>query len=138
MLTERIAITHNLVAFPFALANLAATQTDTAVPILGGVIPTYTALFPGYVVAITANLSAAATAGVLTLDFSIAGTAKAVDKTLATASTTSYIYKFRPGDYPFAAGATLGMSYTSNGSLDPTTSDLVAMLYVLYVGEPFV
>lgn len=138
MLTESIAITGNLVPFVFSLANLAATQTDTAVPIPGAVANTYTMLFPGRVVALTAQLSAAITAGTLTVDFSIAGTAKAVDKTLATASTTSYRYFFNPNTYPIAAGATLGVTYTSNGSLDPTTSDLVVVVYVLYEGQPFV
>lgn len=137
MQTEKIAIAYPTMSYAYALANLAATQTDTAVPVLGGVASNHVALFDGYVVALTGVLSAAITAGTLSFDFSIDGTAQAVDKTLATAATTEYVYKFRIGQYPFSAGDTLGVTYTSNGSLDPTTSDLIAVLYVVYRGEAF-
>lgn len=129
---EEIAVTNPLASFAFTATDMAATQTDTALVVAGSTVTTYTALKAGWVVGFSVKLSAAVTAGTLTADFSIAGTAQAVDKTLATAATTSYRYEFPIERYRFAAGATLGMTFTSNGSLDPETIDAVAVLYVIY------
>ncbi len=129
---EDIAVANPLVKFTFTATDMAATQTDTALVVAGSTVTTHTALKAGWVVGIGVKLSAAATAGTLTIDFSLAGTAQAVDKTLATAATTSYRYEFPVERYRFAAGATLGMTFTSNGSLDPETIDAVADLYVIY------
>lgn len=133
---EQIAISRPTVAYQFALANLAATQTGTAIPIPGGVIATYLLPNAGYVVGYAANLSAAFTAGSADIDITINGTSI---RTIAidTASTTKYAARFPIPDEFFAASSTLGVTYTTDGSADPITSDIVVTVFVVFEDYTF-
>ena len=120
--------------YTFSLANLAATQTDTVIPANGGVVDTHVMWKKGCIVGYTVQLSAAITAGTLISEVFVAGADNGIDITMDTASTTEFTGSFEYGDYPFAAGATLGVAYTSDGSLAPTTSDALITLIVMYEG----
>lgn len=130
MVQEKIAISRPIIAYDFALANLAATQTGTAVPVPGGVLATYLLPNAGYVVGYAANLSAAFSAGSADIDITINGTSI---RTIAidTASTTKYAARFPIPAEPFAASSTLGVTYTTDGSASPTTNDLVVTVFVV-------
>ena len=132
VIQEQIAITKPFDKFEFALANLAASQTDVVIPVLGAVADTHLAWKAGCIVGYSASLTAAIAAGTLKAEVFVAGTDNGIDITLDTASTTAFVGTYEYGTYPFAAGATLGVKYTSNGSLSPETSDAVITLYVLY------
>ncbi len=132
MQTEPIAVGYPLVTLPFVETDFGATQTDTAIPVAGSTVTGYAALLDGWVVGFAAKLSAAAAAGALSLDVAIAGVQQGIDSSIATAETTEYTQRFNVGDYPFSAGDVLGMSYTSDGSLDPETIDAQITLYIMY------
>jgi hypothetical protein len=122
--------------YDFALANLAATQTGTAVPVLGGVISTYVMPVSGFVVGYAINMSAAFTAGTAVINITKNGTVIHVVN-IAVASTTKYYTRFPIPDFPFAAGDTIGVTYTTNGSADPTTNDVVVNVFANFQGFSF-
>lgn len=124
---------HPVVVFQFALANLAASQTGTDIPIPGGVVPTYLMPNAGYIVGYSINKSAAHTAGSLDFDLEIGGTS-----TLTIAADTSSVYgKLNVPDEPFAAGDALGVTYTSDANLDATTVDVVVSVFVVFENFDF-
>jgi len=132
VLQEQIGITKPIIAYHFALADLQASQTDTEIPVLGGVDGVYTAWDRGFLVGYSIGLSAAFTAGAVTVELVTAGVDTGIDISIDVAATTAYQGKFNYGDYPIAAGATIGATYTSDGSAAPTTNDLIMTLYVMY------
>lgn len=120
-----------IVAFHFSLANLAVSQTDTAVPIPGAVTERYAMPKGGYIVGYSAHLTAAITAGSLDIDITINTTST---KTIAidTAATTEFGDTVEVPNEPFSALDTLGVDYTSDASLAPVTSDLVVTVFVMF------
>lgn len=132
MQTERIAVSHPVVPLQFAKTDFAASQTDAAIAVAGSTVTGYTALFDGWIVGIAVKLSAAITAGNLTVDATIGGTGRAIDMDIDTALTTGFWRKFAVGDHPFSAGSVLGASFTSDADLAPTTADAIITLYVMY------
>lgn len=132
-LQEQIAITNNVVKFSFSEADLAISQTNTDIPVLGADIVTYLLPYDGWVVGYAFNKSANHTAGSLDFDININGTS-----TLTISADTTSVYKsLDTPDEPFNAGDTLGIDYTSDGSLDPTTVDVVIDIYVLFTDMNF-
>lgn len=117
--------------FVFALANLAASQDATDVPILGGVNNTYVMPKGGCIVGYGIQLSAAVAAGSLDVDLEIDG-ASTLTIAADTASTTEFYSTIEFGNEPFSAGAKLGVTYTSDGSLSPTTADMNVVVYVMF------
>ncbi|MGB1285058.1 MAG: hypothetical protein ACPG7F_00880 [Aggregatilineales bacterium] len=116
--------------FNFALANLAASQTATDIPIPGGVVNTYLLPKGGYIVGYAINKSAAHGAGSLDFDIELDGTSTI---TIAADTTSEYATINAP-DEPFSAGQTLGVTYTSDGSLSATTVDVAVTVYVMFEG----
>lgn len=128
---ERIAISRPTMAYSFFLANLAATQTGTAVPVPGAAVTNYLLPFGGYIVCVVANLTAAFSAGTAVIDITLDGTStKTIN--IGVASTTEYITRLPIPDEPFSAGQELAVTYTTDGSASPTTNDLEVTVYVCF------
>lgn len=127
-LQENIAVSQPIIPYQFSEANLAVSQTDTDVPILGADTTTYLMPANGFIVGYAIGKSANHTAGSLDFDLTIDGTS-----TLTIAADTTSVYAFVPvpNEY-FAAGSTLGVTYTSDGSLDPTTVDVAVTVFVVF------
>ena len=133
MLQEQIAITKNVFKYTFTEANLAASQTNTDIPVSGADHTLHLLPFDGYIVGYAINKSAAHTAGSLDFDININGTS-----TLTIAADTTSVYaSLDTPDEPFNAGDTLGIDYTSDGSLDATTVDVVIDIFVVFTEQRF-
>lgn len=128
MYQEKIAIRHNVATYEFALANLADSQTNTDVPIVGGVVATYLMPFKGHIIGYSINKSAAHSAGSLDFDLNINGSSVL---TIA-ADTTSTYDTFETGTYQFSAGQTLGVDYTSDENLEANSVDVGVTLFVVF------
>jgi len=124
-----------LVALAFGQDAVAASQTDVQIPVAAAeasqVVAGYVAPWSGYIVAVAASLSAAATAGTLTVGATIGGTEVAASTiTIATETEKSATVLRTAGQ--FAAGAVIGCEITSSGTWDGTSSDLAAQVYVVF------
>lgn len=131
MLQEPIAITYPMVNYGFEQANMAASQTDTDINIVGGLTATYVMPFDGWLCAYSIKLSAAITAGSLEFDVEVNGSTVLTIETDA-ASTTEFYSRLVANSYRLQAGDLLGVTYTSDASLAPTTSDANVVLLVMY------
>lgn len=121
----------------FTEADVADSQTDVQLAIINttaaGANATngYVAPWPGNVVAISYQLSAASGAGSLTIGPTIDGTEDA-DLTVSVGTTvlTGYSTVLR-GKIPFDAGAVIGAEITTD-SWGGTTSDLAVAVHVVF------
>lgn len=128
MFQEQIAIKHPTIKYSFALANIADSQTGTAVPILGGVVNNYIMPLSGYIVGYAINYSASLSAGSTDFDLLVAGSS-----TLTIAADTVSVYRtIDVPNEPFAAGQTLGVSYTTDGDVEANTVDVVVDVFVVF------
>lgn len=128
MTQERMPTTSPQHAFNFTLDDLAVSQTGTDIPTPGGLINTYLMPKDGYIVGYAINKSASHSAGSLDFDIEVGGTS-----TLTIAADTTSVYAtLEVHDEPFSAGDTLGVTYTSDGSLSATTVDVVVTIYVVF------
>lgn len=123
-----------LVPFIFGQDAVAASQTNVQIPAVGpeegGTVDGYTIPFRHEIVAISATLTAAGSAGTLTVGASFGGTEDA-DTTL-TITTGTDLYKRIPrGSAPGAAGGRLGCEITTDGSWNGTSADLLVTIWVL-------
>lgn len=140
MQIERIVSRGQLVAYTFSQDAVAASQTDVQLNAVetGATTGTldvtgYTMPFDGEIVAITADLSAAATAGTLTVGPTIGGTEK-TDPTLSITTQTTRRDTAPRSTSTFVAGDVLGAEITTGGTWDGTTADLlVTVLVLLYL-----
>lgn len=122
--------------FVFLVDNITASQTDVDLTARTG-FTTVTMPSAGSVVAVTVQSSANFTAGVATVrahsastEFADSGYPAAV---LNSTNSNSQYAVVRPGAIRFAAGAKLGLSYTSDANIAPTnTNDLTAVLHVVF------
>lgn len=134
MQIERIIAKGQLQPYVFGQDALAASQTDVQLPVAVGeasqAVTGYTMPFAGEIVAITADLSAAATAGTLTVGPTIGGTEK-TDPTLSITTQTTRTDTAQRGTTVFAAGDVLGAEITTSGTWDAITADLAVVVYVL-------
>ncbi len=125
-----------LVPLVFAQDNVAASQSDAQLytaevaSAAGLANEGYTMPFPGEIIGISANLSAAASAGTLTVGPTVAGTEKA-DPTLSITKETAKSDVCRRGTNAFAKDAVIGAEITTNGTWNGTNSDLVVIVWVL-------
>lgn len=133
---EQIAIKHNVVALGgFGAANLAADQADQAAALPNG-NTSLPALKDGFVVGIMGKLSAAATAGSLTVGVTVDGVEDA-DSVQTLTTDTDFYASFREGQVPFNAGELLGVEWNTDASWDGTTADLDVTLLVVLKGMEF-
>lgn len=129
-------------AFPLMLLQFGcdavpASQTDKQLPVSGkgDVIPSYWANgycmpWAGTIVGISYQLSAAATAGTLTVGPTVNGTEQA-DPTLSITTGTSGSDTASRGLATFAAGDLVGAEITTSAGWDGTASDLAVFVWVL-------
>jgi len=125
---------HQVVPVVFGVANLAADQTDVQLKDSTGQVDGITMAFSGVVVGFTVDLSAAATAGTLTVGITKNGTeVAATTQTITTGTAARAI--FDRDAIQFAAGDKLGVEITTNSTWDGLTADLSAtVLAALAVG----
>lgn len=131
---ERVIAKGQLVAYVFGQDAVAASQTNVQLPVAIGegsqAVSGYTMPFEGEIVAIAADLSAAASAGSLTVGATIGGT-EAADPTLSITTETSKSDKALRNTAVFSAGDVLGAEITTDGTWDGTSADLSVTVYVL-------
>ena len=134
MQIERIAAKGQLVAYVFGQDALAASQSNVQLPAAVGeasqAVTGYTMPFAGEIVAITADLSSAGSAGSLTGAATIGGT-EGADPTLSITTETTKSDVAQRGTAKFVAGDVLGAEITTDGSWNGTTADLAVVVYVL-------
>lgn len=133
---EQIAARGQVVPFLFCQDAVAASQTDAQLYIVevasaaALAVDGLTMPWAGSVVGISVDLSAAATAGQLTVGVTLDGTeAAATTQTITTAQAARAV--FQQEAVRFVAGAKLGVEITTNAGWDATTADLAVIVYVL-------
>ena len=132
MQIERITSRGQLVPLIFMQDALAASQTDVQLPIVEetSLVVGVTMPFGGQIVAITADLSSAGSAGSLTVGATIAGTELATPALSITTETAKSTFVARD-TAKFAAGAVLGAEITTDASWNGTTADLAVTVWVI-------
>ena len=122
-------------SIPFTLTNATTGNSNTDLTIGGGAGTLFCAPSDGSIVGISA-VTAAITAGTITLTPHAASTEYAVAGTPTAALSSSYDTNGTygttyPGLVTFAAGDTLGISATTTTTLNPTnTLDVDAYLFI--------
>lgn len=141
MQIERITARGQLVPLTFHQNALAASQTNVQLPLVETSATTsstdndeYVMPFDGEIVAISAEVSAAATAGSLTIGPTVDGT-EAADPTLSITTATEAWDTCPRGTAQFAAGDRIGAEITTSGTWDATTADLAVVVWVLLYVE---
>ena len=121
-----------LVALQFGQVNVAASQSDVQLTGAGvsGAADGYVVPFNGQILAVTYALSAAATAGSLTVGPTINGTEKTDPKITVTTGTGGYDWAPRDTAF-FVAGDKLGAEITTTATWDATTADLTVTVWVV-------
>jgi hypothetical protein len=133
---ERIIAKGQLVPLVFMQDAVAASQTDVPLSIAevdsatNIAVDGYVAPFEGEIVAVTARLSAAASAGSLTIGPTINGTGR-TDPALAITTAQSAWDTAPRGTATFAAGDLIGAEITTDSSWNGTAADLAVVVWVL-------
>ena len=136
MQIDRSVSKGQLVPLTFQQDAVAASQTDVQLPVsevnagAGNAVDGYVMPFDGEIVAISGRLSAAATAGSLTVGPTVGGTEKTTLTQTVTTGQSPYGTVTR-GSARFSAGDLIGAEITTNGSWDGTTADLAVTVWVL-------
>lgn len=136
MQIERTISKGQLVPLSFQQDAVAASQTDAQLAVsevnagAGNAVDGYVMPFAGEVIAISGRLSAAATAGTLTVGPTVGGTEKTALTQTVTTGQSPYGRAIR-GTVPFAAGDLVGAEITTDGSWDGTTADLAVTVWVI-------
>lgn len=134
---EGIIAKGNLVPLVFHQNAVAASQTDVQLKLVETAATSsdtdndeYVMPFDGEIVAISAELSAAATAGTLTIGPTVDGTEK-TDPTLSITTATEAWDTCLRDTVPFLAGDRIGAEITTGATWDATTADLAVVVWVL-------
>ncbi|UVS81838.1 hypothetical protein [Actinokineospora sp. UTMC 2448] len=133
---ERIIAKGQLVPLVFMQDAVAASQTDAQLLVAevasaaANSVDGYVMPFEGEVVAVTARLSAAATAGSLTVGATVGGTEETSPALSITTEQSASETTLR-GTATFSAGDVIGAEITTDASWDATTADLVVVVWVL-------
>ena len=120
---------YQVVAHTFFQANVAASQTAVALKEATNQNTGLAMPFAGEVIAVTATLSAAATAGTATVTATIGGTAD-TDTACAVTTQTGKSTIVPRTKAPFVAGDVLGVKITTTADWDATTADLTVTVLV--------
>jgi hypothetical protein len=135
MVITRDASAGQLVCYTFGQDALAANQTDVQLPVTIGeasqAVTGYEAVWDGDIVAVGYSLSAAGSAGTLTIGATLAGTEPTASTITVTTATDGYL-RIKRGTIPVTAGQQIGSEITTDGSWNGTTADLATQVYVLY------
>jgi hypothetical protein len=116
---------YQIIPVTFGQANVAASQTDVQLKDATNGVEGVTMAFPGIIVGLTVDLSAASTGGQLTVGVTINGTeVAATTQTITTATAVRAI--FDRDAVKFAAGDKLGVEITTNAGWTPETAELAA------------
>lgn len=135
MLQENIAVKNPVACIPgFYDANVDASQTNVQLLLAGsGVGDGVVMPANGYVIGLTGTLSAAASAGSLTVGVTIDGTEVAVTTQTVTTGQEIRAQFTTGGDkVRFSAGQQLGVEITTDGSWNGTTADLDVQIWVVF------
>jgi hypothetical protein len=125
MQRESIGTKYVDIPLPFG-ATLVDGQTDTVLPSFGGGVA-YVAPVAGWLRALSVSNDDAQGAGALTFDVKIGSTQQEINLSSGVADT-GVQQVFGDEQYPFAAGAAIGVTYTSGTLTD--NGDVSALLIV--------
>ena len=134
---EAIASKGQVVPLLFSQHSVAASQTDVKLNILETSNTTLLQVqkismpFAGSIVGISVDLSAAASAGQLTVGAALNGTEKA-STTQTITTQTGKVAVFDRDAIKFVAGDYIGAEITTNAGWNGTSSDLAVHVYVLF------
>ena len=136
---EEIAVMNVVEALPpFFDTDVAASQTDAQLVMVGAGNEAALAPRAGWLINITIKLSAAGSAGSLTVGLSINGTeVAATTQTITTATEVSVDFNLSGDAIRFVAGDDLGVEITTDGSWNGTTADLDVILRVLWEKQDY-
>lgn len=135
-MTEHAANKTNIIPFPFYVADASGqSQSATAMSATGEAtaadVPQQPCPWAGSVVGISVQVEAARTAGTLTIQPSINGTAAAAAVTVDDDPTQYQYTTWRRGLYPVTAGQRIGCLWSSNSAWAAgTTPSVRAVVYV--------
>jgi len=133
---EGIISKGQLLALTFVQDNVAASQTDVQLNVCEVASAATLAIdetvmpWAGEVVGISYTLSAAGSAGALSVGASVNGTEDA-DTTIAITTAQRGSLKVPRGKARFVAGDRIGAEITTDGSWNGTSSDLAVTVFVL-------
>lgn len=137
MQVERILSQWQLVPLTFHQNAVAASQSNVQLKLVETAATSsdtdndeYVMPFDGRIVAVSAEVSAAATAGSLTVGATIDGTEETSPTLSITTATEAYDRAARD-TAPFSAGDRVGAEITTDASWDGTTSDLAVVVWCL-------
>ena len=139
-MTELDAKKPNTIPFSFYVADASGqSQSATAMSATGeataGDVPQQPCPWAGSIVGLSIQSEAARTAGTLTIQPSINGTAAATSDTL-NATDTQYAYTtWRRGLYPVTAGQRIGCLWSSDASWAAGTTPSVRAVVFVHVEE---
>lgn len=123
-----------LVNLVYGQDALAASQADVQLPVAigetGQAVDGHTMPFAGSVVGISGDLSAAGSAGSLTVGATVNGTEIAATTQTVTTGT-AFRARFGRDAHRFAAGARLGAEITTDASWNGIAADLAVVVWVL-------
>lgn len=135
--TERLfQDTMQLVPLVFMQDNVAASQSNVQLLVAevasaaSNACDGYCMPWAGNIVGISFQLSAAGSAGTLTIGPTVGGT-EAADPTLSVTTAAAGADTATRGTAAFAAGDVIGAEITTDGSWNGTSSDLVVTVWVL-------
>lgn len=138
-MTELAANKSNVMAFPFYIADAAASQTAVVLSIPGEATATDMGQVPipwaGSIVGLSVAVEAARTAGTLTLNPSIDGTVTAQSVVIDDDPTTYNSVQYARGAYPITAGQRIGMKMTTDASWAASTTPSVLGYVFVHVEE---
>lgn len=135
---ERITAKGQMVALTFMQDAVAASQTDVDLPIVetgatsgDTAVKAYEAPYSFDIVAMSYTLSAAATAGVLTINPTVAGTVDTGLNLSVTTAAAGYTTA-SGGAVSGKAGDAIGVQIDTNAAWNATTADLAVTLFVIF------
>ena len=124
-----------LVSYTFGQDALAAGQSDVQLPVAAGeasqAVDSVVAPWAGSIVGIGWVLSAAGSAGTLSIGCTVDGTENASTTQAITTAAEGYA-SFGRSLARVVPGSNIGAEITTDGSWNGTSSDLTVQVYVLY------
>lgn len=129
---ERIIAKGQLVPLTFGINDLAVSQTDVQIPHFTGNTNGVVMPFAGEIIAVSYNLSANKTAGVLSIGPTVGGTERSVNTITAANSVNGARKVVRRLSSTFSAGAEIGVEVTTDASFAAGANpDLSVTVWVL-------